>query len=59
MPPSMYLMLDSMQGSYLIHGSCPVARGQGFGVRLPASLLVCALTGPAADLPYFSVLSDE
>ncbi len=25
MPPSMYLMLDSMQGAYLIHGSYPVA----------------------------------
>jgi len=24
MPPSMYLMLDSMQGAYLIHGSNPV-----------------------------------
>jgi len=25
MPPSMYLMVDSMQGAYLIHGSYPVA----------------------------------
>lgn len=25
MPPSMYLIVDSMQGAYLIHGSYPVA----------------------------------
>jgi len=28
-------------------------------MRLPASLIVCALTGAAAELPYFSVLSED
>ena len=63
MPPSVYLMLDSMQGAYLIHGSYPVARFSdlraGVWYALPVSLaLICGLAG-AAPLPYFGVLSDD
>jgi hypothetical protein len=63
MPQSIYLMIDSMQGAYLIHGWYPVAIfpvcALVFGVRLPVSLaLICGLAG-AAELPYFSVLSED